>query len=1137
MGYKSLTAPVAQTAASDATFLDQLTDSAWSAASTLGGGALSILSGAGTVLGTLGRPVKTILATGSPGQALRSIFDPEAASSARDLLGTLGIPAASRRPGEVDAGDFIDFPLEMAIEMGTDPVSWLAPGATSAGKALSKAGTKAFHLLRKTGDADGAALLFSKTFEKTIGKTITKEAALARVRNLGAGATLSERLATGETGIGLSFSGFGKPFAETTLKPLAPMAEKAGIAFRLLGDTLAGHAKKTKTGTVILDALTTARGFMSAKTGIRGLDAVIDLRENPMEMIAPLLKPVEAARQAAKAAGLSNEELKAATRLVENMLPWEHLSRLAKITGQNEEDILMLAGKSGRANIDIIRDALGGAPNDLKETALRGLANAISDSMSGIAHLEESAGGQTNTLSQLMNKVVRERKRELDDVMTGLGERPNQVGLAVIEAARKRLDDAVQNSAALPSYMPHVVSDEAALMLLKAERDTPPGAPSLIRTMLDYSGKPLTADAANKLIQALGVTATAGRSIKGAVGLLDAAKIWRGATKDLKGAARELADLVESKGAFFGENPFHLVAERVDRTARFMSTRQITDDVVRGFGSPLPKDLLDLRRQLAKAKQMIKIADTETGKELIEQRVKDLTGRIEAWHAPKGTILASRVPGLRMAKGQDALLPHNVAVQLDRQASMMADPLVWKGLLAPVRRTAAIWKSFQVMNPRFFITNEIGNNLLAAQRGAYNPLNPASIVGWVKAKAEVLKLQRMASKTGQSLGGAERLGQTIIDLGGGRSMPAEEFVTTLHRNGVTDSGFFGVEMGDLRTELSPKTPLGRIADTTRAWNQALENNTKGAFVLARLRQGDDMEQAMLAANEATFNYRNVSKGIQLLRSTGIAPFVAWQAKNIPFQLGMLAERPGQFLSLMHAKDVLEQGMPGLTPEQASDMSERWGIRTRQNKDGSYDFITVQGVVPAADVVAFSRAFAGVEDMSRFLADIVGPVKIPFEVIMFNRNLMTKRDIERFDGEHSLIDVLPGVKIPVPAKLAYAARQIGGRIPQLYEAGIRLINGEIDPDTGKPVDFMHSPLFGGLSPFRPSRVNTPFDVKMQLGALDSQIGAAKRALSTAYKVGGSGQGRAMSVHLNAVRALMKRREQMVKGHTRSLQPVP
>lgn len=373
------------------------------------------------------------------------------------------------------------------------------------------------------------------------------------------------------------------------------------------------------------------------------------------------------------------------------------------------------------------------------------------------------------------------------------------------------------------------------------------------------------------------------------------------------------------------------------------------------FGAPsgapgsLPRDFTP-ERTLSDMKLRLQELDDQIAKEL---------GPDGAF-AGQDKILASKALDGGLPEGMDDfVLPRAMAEAIKRQQQLLRSPEVGRILSRSVLGWTSAWKSLLVANPGSMGRNKIGNILLRLQGNGYDALSAV----------DDLKILRM--QAWDATGGKRGVNpaELAFDIGGGKTVTGEELLAQAANTGAIDNGMWGHEMlggglgiSDLSQHRSLRegaaTQIAKAPGRAAAWTARksrelagyIENGDKLGMLLARVRQGDSWESAALATNEYLFNYRRVDPATNMLRGLGVMPFAAWSRMNIPLQARMLVEKPGYYMAMMHAKNAIEQGVPGYDPDEVPDyVQKRLGITLRRDERGEYQYMTAEGVIPMADV--------------------------------------------------------------------------------------------------------------------------------------------------------------------------------------------
>lgn len=342
------------------------------------------------------------------------------------------------------------------------------------------------------------------------------------------------------------------------------------------------------------------------------------------------------------------------------------------------------------------------------------------------------------------------------------------------------------------------------------------------------------------------------------------------------------------------------------------------------------------------------------------------------------------------------------------------------------------WKKLQTYAGAQFIAYNIRNQtgdlmrMMMADGVDANPIRGLS--EWKRLYNDMLHYERTGDV--RALTGS-------YDLGNGVNLTGDELGNHLAEGGVLNRGQI---LGDVRaTEAQPLrgVPGAGLADTLREqWQRqaldrqaARENANRAYMFVQRLRRGDTPFEAAFRTSEALFDYSRLSPGANMLRQTGIAPFIAWQSKNIPFVFNWAFENPGYFMAVLRGMDIVENG--GLPESQLPEyMRDKHNIviQRRRNEKGQMEAVVVtnSGIMPLTDL---SELYTSIRRNGGFnyFQQQAGPILGSFALAM----KMADEDA----GTHSAGENVDRL-----------AQQVGGRP---YQIGSKMRNlGKTDPRTGE-----------------------------------------------------------------------------------------
>ena len=417
----------------------------------------------------------------------------------------------------------------------------------------------------------------------------------------------------------------------------------------------------------------------------------------------------------------------------------------------------------------------------------------------------------------------------------------------------------------------------------------------------------------------------------------------------------------------------------------------------------------------------------------MKMRMQELDDQIAKELGPDGAfagqnkILASKALDGGLPEGMDDfVLPKEMAYAVQRQQEMLRKPEVGRILSRAVLGWTRGWKSLLVANPGSQMRNKLGNIILRMQGNGYDALSAGD--DW-----KILQMQAWDATGGKRGTNPAKL---TFTADGGRTMTGEELLARAAETGSIDNGMWGHEVlggglgisdlsqhRSLRENLptkaakAPGRAVGWASRKSREIAGYIENGDKLGMQLARVRQGDTWESAALATNEYLFNYRRIDPATGLLRGLGVMPFAAWSRMNIPLQTRMLVEQPGYYMAMMHAKNAIEQGVPGYDPDEVPEyVNKRLGVTLQRDKQGQYQFMTLEGAIPMADVHKL-------ENPVDLFTEGLGPlVKIP--AALADYDLFRGRKIKDADDK---IRVLAESSLPYAGQ-AFSAYDKGSLAP-------------------------------------------------------------------------------------------------------------
>lgn len=251
-----------------------------------------------------------------------------------------------------------------------------------------------------------------------------------------------------------------------------------------------------------------------------------------------------------------------------------------------------------------------------------------------------------------------------------------------------------------------------------------------------------------------------------------------------------------------------------------------------------------------------------------------------------------------------------------------------------------------------------------------------------------------------------------VDVGGGRSIPADRLLREAIEDGGIRTGYVGAEKFEILRGVEPasvRTKFSRIRpiDRLRSVGQFREDGTRLATYLGARRRGFTRAEAARWVNQHHIDYGDLTEFEQgVLRR--VFPFYTFAARNTRQQLTKLATRPGKFATYQKAREELAKNA-GLSADWEQSLPDY------QQKAGGIPLTKDRIIFPGLPVTDLARigAIASPRDQFDLTAQMLNPlVKAPVEYFS-NHSFFFKGPIYQ-DEEHT--DTSPYVAAPPWAKL-------------------------------------------------------------------------------------------------------------------------
>jgi hypothetical protein len=305
------------------------------------------------------------------------------------------------------------------------------------------------------------------------------------------------------------------------------------------------------------------------------------------------------------------------------------------------------------------------------------------------------------------------------------------------------------------------------------------------------------------------------------------------------------------------------------------------------------------KRDLESLKESVEHGGTDIASEALRTRL--LSGR-RAQHSadvvekfasdfgsmePKAGFRKLNIPdNVNLPKGRAAALsnvhvPEDVANYVEQYHTVISKP---DELDTAVKNAVKVFKGWLVTTPQQGVTNLLGNVFNAFVSGNGHIMRP------------------------------DRMKEAYNIVMNGKAFPAigkyssEEIKRAMELSGaVGGTGQYHDIVGKSSSlTFKPWKTNNAFSKATQFANQhVVEEPFKVAIVLDRLRAGKSLDEASLAHKETFFDYAEVSPFAAKLRDYGVAPFITWQLKNIPFQMKNLALNPQKYAQIESMYDAAD----------------------------------------------------------------------------------------------------------------------------------------------------------------------------------------------------------------------------------------
>ncbi len=265
--------------------------------------------------------------------------------------------------------------------------------------------------------------------------------------------------------------------------------------------------------------------------------------------------------------------------------------------------------------------------------------------------------------------------------------------------------------------------------------------------------------------------------------------------------------------------------------------------------------------------------------DVIEDAVKTF-GSVEA----KKGFRKLNIPGtVKLPQGRASVLkdmhvPEDVADYVERAHAIWSEPDEVSGV---IKNAVKVYKGWLVTTPQQGITNLVGNVVNAFVSGNGKSVAPTKLYRALNVVIEKSPMPDIVAASGKKFSGAEiKAAASKFEILGGAGQYHD----------IVDKG--------KNFTLNPLKANNAFGKSSQYLNQhVVEEPFKLSLFLDKIKETGDLEKAALATKNTFFDYAEVSDSAKKLRDFGVAPFITWQLKNIPFQLKNLAENPHKYAQM------------------------------------------------------------------------------------------------------------------------------------------------------------------------------------------------------------------------------------------------
>ena len=264
------------------------------------------------------------------------------------------------------------------------------------------------------------------------------------------------------------------------------------------------------------------------------------------------------------------------------------------------------------------------------------------------------------------------------------------------------------------------------------------------------------------------------------------------------------------------------------------------------------------------------------------------------------------------------------------------------------------------------------------------------------------------------------------------------------------------------------SPLLRV---NMAVGQAVENNSRMALFLTRLRKGETPEKAAEAVKRYLYTYTELTD-FERDNMKALIPFYSWMRFNTVGMLRAVVEQPGRLAAItgkprqeieklsqdwkdLATPDYFQEVVATRMPKGLAQTVSRW------NQD-TLEWLKEKGLAPeeaeTGQMPLFLSPDMPINDLNRFnFKDIVSSLSpfikwMPEHLAGRGYSIFLDRPIERYEGEPSAVSIFPGFETKASAKTEQLMRDLVppyGKVQRFREKTAK----------GRPLESVGSELLG------------------------------------------------------------------------------